>query len=338
MNKVNERLFTVEYQNKIYPKSKWYALTSAINFDDNKINLKYLANRPDLLYLRTNYLRNIKISTFWGIYFPSLTFLVTSLLISWYLFKVDRSANFLNDNQITFITFLNFLFIAFFLGFAYKIFGKRQKCIYTYARGQCYYKFITPNEIKNNISVFDTQIKNEYYYFAPLESERLIIRELSIIDVDDYYRLQRSKKVHKYLASYPIKTKKQAYKLIKQAQSDYQEKKIYRLAIELKEKQKVIGFIGLSKYDLTFETCQIVYGISEKYWHQGFTSEAVMIFVKYLKAQGKKLIIAGHVEENVNSGKVLLKNGFIRNPSLDHQMLIHKKMKNIKIYTIDERN
>jgi ribosomal-protein-alanine N-acetyltransferase len=215
---------------------------------------------------------------------------------------------------------------------------KGQKCIYTKHKRSTRYIFISKKETQNFLKSLDAKIKSQYIYFAPIETNRLIIREFKLLDANDYYYVFKSKKVCKYLSFSRLKSKKEAVKAITKATNDYQNKLIFKLAIELKLEQKVIGYIGLSRYDLTEDTCQIVYAISEKYWRQGYTSEAVRVFVEYLKQNGKKLIIAGHVEENIHSGKVLLKNGFKRSPHLDHQMIIHRTPKNIKIYTIDERN
>jgi ribosomal-protein-alanine N-acetyltransferase len=179
--------------------------------------------------------------------------------------------------------------------------------------------------------------KQEYISFKQLETNRLIIREFNISDASDYFSFASNEKVLKYLSSNALKSLDEAHTLIIKTRLEYMQGLIFKLAIVLKESNKVIGYIGLSKYDLSIYTCQIVYAIHEDYWSKGYVSEAVKEFVAYLKAVGKTLIIAGHVKENEASGKVLLKNGFKRDPSRDTQMIINNELKSIINYSIDER-
>ena len=102
------------------------------------------------------------------------------------------------------------------------------------------------------------------------------------------------------------------------------------MAICLKDSDSLIGYIGLSTYDLTIKTCQVVYAIEEAYWHQGYVSEALNAFILYLiDVEKKEIIYAGHVKENENSGKVLLKCGFERCESRDSNLVIHNEVKKI---------
>ena len=48
-----------------------------------------------------------------------------------------------------------------------------------------------------------------------------------------------------------------------------------------------------------------------------------------------KYIFAGHVKENMNSGKVLLKNGFVRYPIKDNVMMIKGENKEIVSYILE---
>ncbi len=186
--------------------------------------------------------------------------------------------------------------------------------------------------------MFDKNINDSYIYFKPIITERLIIRELKLEDCYDYFEFSKNGKVFTYMNSSALVDINEARQKILNAIKEYELGLIFRLGIALKESNKIIGFIGLSKYDLSIYSCQIIYAVGEDYWNKGYVSESVSHFVNYLKSIGKTLIIAGHVEDNINSGKVLLKNGFKRDPRRDTQMIIHGQLKNIINYSIDERN
>jgi RimJ/RimL family protein N-acetyltransferase len=64
------------------------------------------------------------------------------------------------------------------------------------------------------------------------------------------------------------------------------------------------------------------YALAYEYWHQGLMLEALEAFCTHLLDSGKKTIIATHTEENVNSGRVMVKAGFKRDPAFDGPYMI----------------
>src|SRR5690554_1556869 len=330
MGVIKENLFTVEYNNKKYLKGNWDALICSLIFKDNYIRMKYFHDKLDINYLYKRYLGCLRKYSFLGLVLPAISFLLLSLVISLYVI--------LNEGELFFLLFLSMFFSMLFCGLAYKILVKKQKCLYIKSGKRYRYQHINPSEYETNLQIFRKVMKKEFYYFKPLESERLIIRELKAFDEDDLFTLLSSDEVNRYLSTEPIKKKTKIRKLIKTSQDDYKKENIFRLGIELKAEAKVIGYIGLSRHDLTVDTCQIVYALNNNYWSKGYATEAVKTFIPYLQTVGKKLIIAGHVKENSGSGNVLIKAGFKRKAAMDHKMNIHGEEKYIKIYVIEERN
>lgn len=81
-------------------------------------------------------------------------------------------------------------------------------------------------------------------------------------------------------------------------------------AIELKEKNIVVGSVGCSYYDDLYET-GITYFIGAKYRHNGYAVEAVKAYVSYfMKHYNIYKLIATVREENISSWKVVEKAGF----------------------------
>lgn len=332
MNEVKKLSFNrYQYQNKIYSERQWFSLLSDFSvFDEEKVTLRHHMPNLDLAYIKQTYLDNIRKSTFLGLILPCVVFLALSLLIIPLEVWIEKRSNIYGkENIIIFTIFLSFLFFIFGIILLIKLI-KGEKLVFT--RKQ--YHVLSQEDVIQKLKIFNL---HDYHYFKPLSTERLIIREFKAKDNIDYYHFASSEKVCQYLSSEAIKSIVSANNIIATLQAEYQAGQIFKLALEIRAINKVIGYIGLSRFDLSEESCQIVYAIHEDYWYQGYVSEALKAFIKYLKAQGKKLIIAGHVEENVASGKVLLKNGFVRDVSRDTQMIIHGELKNIISYSIDER-
>lgn len=177
-----------------------------------------------------------------------------------------------------------------------------------------------------------------YIYFKPIITDRLIIRELTYNDTNDYFTFLVNPMVARYMSWTPYNNIQDVKSLINQTLEQYKDNLIYRLAIELKNENKVIGFIGLSRFDLTPTSCQVVYGIDEPYWGCGIMAEALRAFVDYLcDIENKTLIIATHIKDNISSGKVMLKCGFKRNPQRDTYMKIKGRDELLIAYTIEKR-
>lgn len=195
------------------------------------------------------------------------------------------------------------------------------------------YLMIKNSVYKELLEFMNEEIKKETISFNLIRTNRLIIRELEVKDAHNYYKFASNPNVNKYLMWENEKSIEEAYEIINIARENYKENKYFKLAICLKETNSFIGYIGLSTYDLSLKTCQVVYALDEEYWHKGYVKEALDAFIDYLiNVQNKEIIYAGHVQENVNSGKVLLKCGFKRCESRDSSLVIHNEVKNITAY------
>jgi ribosomal-protein-alanine N-acetyltransferase len=175
-------------------------------------------------------------------------------------------------------------------------------------------------------------------YFKPITNEVVTIREINENDTIDLFELFSNPEVVKYLGITQMKNQDVVLEFIHKIIKDYQNKLLYYLAIELNSNHKLVGYIGLSRFDLTDKTCQVVYALNEDFWHQGITVQALKLFVQYLKnEENKELIICTHIDENINSGKIMVKAGFIRNQDYDQMMMIKGINRRLIGYSIKKR-
>lgn len=86
---------------------------------------------------------------------------------------------------------------------------------------------------------------------------------------------------------------------------------LYNWEFVLKETGEIIGTGGFT-YNKDEDLYEIGYNIMKKYWHQGKTTEIASEFVRFAKEDLKATRLFGcHAVDNVNSGKVLKKLGFV---------------------------
>lgn len=146
-----------------------------------------------------------------------------------------------------------------------------------------------------------------------LETERLILRKIKLEDsyiafenwcnrdnVDKYVLWKKHENVEVTLNQYS--------KWIE----DYEDLKTYRWIVELKENKDLIGTIDVSTKFMRFGTCEIGYCYSDKYWNNGYATEALKAVIKFLFEECEAdLINAEFMENNPASGKVMEKSGMI---------------------------
>ncbi|WP_160130415.1 GNAT family N-acetyltransferase [Kordia antarctica] len=148
-----------------------------------------------------------------------------------------------------------------------------------------------------------------------LETDRLIIRDLTEQDVDGMFVLDSDPEVHTYLGNKPITQKAAALKYIRDVNLQYKQRGIGRWAVEMKETGEFIGWCGMRLYtDYTFNNHtnfhDIGYRIQRKFWGKGFATEASKACLEYAWNVLKLDKIYGITEKgNEASHKVLLKIG-----------------------------
>lgn len=141
-----------------------------------------------------------------------------------------------------------------------------------------------------------------------IETERLILRDWQIEDLDDLYEYAKNPNVGPMSGWEPHSSKEMSLNILKH----YIEKD-ERWAIELKDNRKVIGSIKLcadenrGKYKAKY----ISFVLSFDYWGKGYATEAVKRVVAYVfEEMDIDLLSAFHFPHNNRSKRVIEKCGF----------------------------
>ena len=120
-----------------------------------------------------------------------------------------------------------------------------------------------------------------YKDFPILETERLILRQLTLDDSDDVYAIRKDFEVTKYNIGKAYTSITQAENLIKGIQEDYDNQRAVRWGITFKDKNTVMGVTGFNYWNHIDNRASIGFDLARHYWRKGIMREAVSRMIQF---------------------------------------------------------
>lgn len=147
-----------------------------------------------------------------------------------------------------------------------------------------------------------------------LETKRLILRPPTMKDIEDIIENINNLKVSRNLlvVPYPYKIKDAKWWVNhNREQEKAKPRKSYEFNIELKSEKKIIGGVGLSHLDLYQGTATLGYWLGQKYWKNGYGTEAAakIIDFGFNKLKLRRIDVEAYAE-NTASNALIRKLGF----------------------------
>ena len=138
-----------------------------------------------------------------------------------------------------------------------------------------------------------------------IETERLILRPLTVADAGDVFEWVGDPVVNRYMP-YPVYTSLEPVrKWIESIDVDHLE-----FGFELRDTGKVIG-AGSVGWNPEADAFELGYNLNRAYWNQGYATEASRAMIDWARrTYGARDFCASHATANAASGKVILKCGF----------------------------
>lgn len=167
-----------------------------------------------------------------------------------------------------------------------------------------------------------------------IETDRLILRTLKESDAGDIFvNINHDKDVLKYFIDRYVDCLEEMN--LGRTIEYCRQAKRYLLAIELKSSHKAVGIIlQCSTQDHIFNSTEIGFAIGKAYWNQGYTSEAVKSFIRFLFSKGIHKVFASHIIGNDASGKVMKKCGMTYEGRRIHELYYHDQCHDVDCYYI----
>lgn len=150
--------------------------------------------------------------------------------------------------------------------------------------------------------------------FPTLESDNLVLKNIEEKDIEELFAIYSNEKVFEYCGIIPKKNKATVNNMIGHFQRDFNKKDRIKWGIYSKnEGLKLVGIIEVFNINQKVDMVTLGYFLEESSWGKGIASEAVNGMVKFLFNEIMVNRIQAEVMvENLQSKKVLLKNGFLK--------------------------
>ncbi|NNK76284.1 MAG: GNAT family N-acetyltransferase [Maribacter sp.] len=158
--------------------------------------------------------------------------------------------------------------------------------------------------------------------FPRLESKRLLLNQIKPSDISNIVAYAGNIKIFENTRTMPHPYHEEdAISWIHAANTGFKAKDNYMFAIRLADTLALIGGIGLT-LDVDNNRAELGYWLAEDFWNKGFTTEAVKVILKFGFEELKlNKIIATYLTTNKASGKVMVKNGMVKEAEFkDHDV------------------
>ena len=168
-----------------------------------------------------------------------------------------------------------------------------------------------------------------------VETDRLILRKVTIDDVDDMNEYSKNQLITEYLTWSPHPDKAYTFEYISYLQTRYKTGDFYDWAVVWKETNKMIGTCGFTRFDYQNNSAEIGYVLNPEFHGRGIATEAVIKTIEF----GFSNLALNRIEgrfmvENSASRRVMEKSGTQFEGIRREGMLIKGIYRNIGVCSI----
>ena len=171
--------------------------------------------------------------------------------------------------------------------------------------------------------------------FPILETDRLILRQVTNDDAGSLLKYLSDKEVMNYVGLEPFKSIEDSLDEISWYQSILEKKTGIRWGITLKNQGEVIGSCGFLNWVARHYRSEIGFELSKDYWGKGIASEALKAVIQYGFEEMNLQRIEALIEPpNIPSQKLVEKHGFIREGLLRNYEFTCGKFDDLYMYSL----
>ncbi|MFC9599163.1 GNAT family N-acetyltransferase [Peribacillus butanolivorans] len=175
--------------------------------------------------------------------------------------------------------------------------------------------------------------------FPILETERLILREITKEDAEGIFACFSNENVTRYYGQETLESIEEAEKFVDFFSNNYNEKRGIRWGIEKKETKGIIGTIGFNAWLPKHKRAEIGYEIHPEQWGRGYASEAVSRVLTYgFDVMNLTRIGAVVFLNNEASNKLLTNIGFQKEGVLKKYMYQNGVAHDTYVYSLLKNN
>lgn len=153
----------------------------------------------------------------------------------------------------------------------------------------------------------------DFEFFPRLETERLVLREVTLADTQLLFEIYRVPEMMTYVAFSTHKDTEDTKDFIAWMAKVFREKDSVRWGIQLKSDGRLIGTAGLHFWKRSIRCAEVGYHIGRDHWGSGYATEALRAMLDFgFDYMDLNRIEGQHHVGNIASGRVMEKAGFQR--------------------------
>lgn len=179
-------------------------------------------------------------------------------------------------------------------------------------------------------------------YFARLpviETERLILRKLTMRDAADLYRYCQDREVSRHVLWEAHASIWETRAYLRYILYQYRNGQPGSWGIVLRETGRVVGTIGYMSYSPDNATVEVGYSLSREHWDKGLMTEALCAVIgETFRALHLHRIEAMHFTDNPASGRVMEKCGMHHEGRLRERICCKGVFRDVEMWGILRRD
>lgn len=175
--------------------------------------------------------------------------------------------------------------------------------------------------------------------FPDLATKRLRLRQLTMEDAADIFKIYSDPQVMRYSLEQPYATITSARILIRFFMDEYQRRTLIWWGMEHHRDQRIIGSLGLWNLNRQHLTAELGFDTASAYWRKGYTFEAAQVVMHYgFERLQLRRIYAKTLLENEPSMSLLEKAGFVRKGELEPHSPLNEKKVPVSCYELNRED
>lgn len=156
-----------------------------------------------------------------------------------------------------------------------------------------------------------SEMKTKRKAVPQLETDRLILREMTYDDKEALFLNFSDEEVTKYFSMNPFTSVEDAEKIVERAQTLFEQEKGIQWGIVIKEDDTLVGTCGYETWIKQSFRGELGYDLRQSYWGKGIMSEALQAVITYgFEPMGLNRIEVTTRSDNTRSIKMLCLLGF----------------------------
>ncbi len=125
------------------------------------------------------------------------------------------------------------------------------------------------------------KVEDVFADLPELETERLLLRKMSLDDTGDVFKFSKDPEVFKFVGRKAHQTIEDSKEFLKEIFEKYKSQEIIVWGLFYKERNKLIGDYGFINWHKQQARAELDYLLSREYWNQGLMTEAVKEVIRF---------------------------------------------------------